>query len=172
MTSQRTILFGTVWLALVAAGCSERKPPEQAAAPPAAAPAPVTSDHEPVLDEAPGDTVSGRLAAGETPAKYVARFEDGQLKSITEERTPPGAAVRAAKYVFYGARLVEFSGVALQSDATIDLRFDMQSGVTAASGSAGRPGDDEISAVRSRAALLRSHALAHRSTRGHGEGPR
>ena len=117
-----------------------------------------------------GDELKASLAAGTTPATYAAAFADGQLKRIAEERKPAGAPARHANYVFYGARLIEYSGAALQSDATLELRFDMQGGIESASGSAGQPADAEINAIRNRAQLLRSHALARRATRGHGEG--
>lgn len=168
MSAQRHHRIALI-LALAAslAGCSDRKPP--AAPTPAAKPfTPV--EHEPTMEEKAQqqDKVEAALASGTTPTTYVASFETGKLQSIAETRTVPATAVRRGNYVFYGgARLTEYSGAALLSDATVDLRFDLQGAVTSASGSAGKPSDDEISAIRNRAQLLRSHALARKSTRDH-----
>jgi len=149
-------------LALAAsfAGCSDRKPPAQFT--------PV--EHEPTLEEKSQqqDVVKATLGSGKTAATYVASFAAGKLQSIAETRTPPAGTERRGNYVFYGgARLTEYSGAALLSDATVALRFDMQGALISAGGSAGRPGDDEVSAIRNRAQLLRSHALARKSTRDH-----
>lgn len=143
------------------AACSERH----------AAPAASTANEpEPPMpeDDPSQDVLKAALPMGTVPATYQASFDDGQLKRIAEERKPQGAAARRGNYVFYGARLMEYSGAALQSDATLELRFDMQGGLMSAAGSAGRPDDAEVSAIRNRAQLLRSHALARKSTRGHG----
>lgn len=147
-------------LAAAFAGCSDRKP--------AAAFTPV--EHEPTMEEKARqqDMLEATLGTGAASATYVASFDAGKLQSIAEARTPPAAAARRGNYVFYGgARLTQYSGAALLSDATVDLRFDMQGALICASGSAGRPGDDEVSAIRNRAQLLRSHALARKSTRDH-----
>lgn len=156
----------TLFLAACIAGCSDGKPPAAPPSPAAFTPA----EHEPTMEEKARkeNVLEAALAAGATPARYAASFEDGKLIRIAEERSPPGAAVLRGEYVFYGARLVEFSGASLQSDATLELRFDTQGGITSASGSAGKPADAEISAVRNRAQLLRSHALARKSSRDHG----
>lgn len=114
------------------------------------------------------DVIKAALPMGNVAATYRASFEAGQLKRIAEERKPQGAAALRGNYVFYGARLIEYSGAALQSDATLELHFDMQGGLMSAAGSAGKPDEAELSAIRNRAQLLRSHALARKSTRAHG----
>lgn len=141
-------------------GCSERH----------ATPASSTANESapmPEEEDASQDVIKAALPMGNVAATYRASFEEGQLKRIAEERKPQGAAARRGKYVFYGARLIEYSGAALQSDATLELRFDMQGGLMSATGSAGQPNDGEVSAIRNRAQLLRSHALARKSVRGH-----
>lgn len=147
------------------AGCSERHatPASSTANGSAALPAPMPEEEDPSQD-----VIKAALPMGNVAATYRASFEAGQLKRIAEERKPQGAAARRGKYVFYGARLIEYSGAALQSDATLQLHFDMQGGLMSATGSAGKPDDAELSAIRNRAQLLRSHALARKSTRGHG----
>jgi hypothetical protein len=167
-SNRRTALTLSIVLAACAAACSDRTPLEAKA--PVVAPPFVPAEHEPTMEEKAlkENFVEATLAAGTTPAKYTAEFEDGKLIRIAEERSPPNADVLRGNYVFYGARLVEYSGASPQSDATLELRFDTQGGMTSANGSAGEPGDAEISAVRNRAQLLRSHALARKSSRDHG----
>jgi hypothetical protein len=155
-------------LAVLAAGCSERHSAASSDAANNSSSQQATPESAPLQDAEPQDILKAELAAGGVPATYEASFEEGQLKRITEERKPVGAAARRADYVFYGARLLEYSGAALRSDATVALRFDMQGGLASSSGSTGKPDDVEISAIRNRAQLLRSHALARRSVRGHG----
>ena len=155
-------------LSMLAAGCSDRHSTASSAAVKDTSSQQAAAESAPMRDTEPQDILKAELAAGGTPATYEATFEEGQLKRITEERKPAGAAARRADYVFYGARLLEYSGAALQSDATVDLRFDMQGGLTSSSGSNGKPGDVEINAIRNRAQLLRSHALARKSVHGHG----
>jgi hypothetical protein len=163
MTARLSGLFPLICAAAAfwSVGCSERH------ATPAAN---TTNESAPVPEEedTSQDVIKAALPLGNVAATYRASFEDGQLKRIAEERKPQGAAARRGKYVFYGARLIEYSGAALQSDATLELHFDMQGGLVSAAGSAGKPEDAELSAIRNRAQLLRSHALARKSTRGHG----
>ena len=167
MNSPSSLRAMAIALAMLATGCSDR----HSAAPPAAVDD--TSSQQaaaavaPMQEAEPGNILKAALAAGGTPATYEASFDEGQLKRITEERKPSGAAARRADYVFYGARLLEYSGAAQQSDATVALRFDMQGRLASSSGTAGKPDDVEISAIRNRAQLLRSHALARRSVRAH-----
>jgi hypothetical protein len=154
--------------ALWLAGCSERHAtPVSSTTNEAAATLEAQSASVPEED-ASQDVIKAALPLGNVAATYRASFEEGQLKRIAEERKPQGAAARRGQYVFYGARLIEYSGAALQSDATLELHFDMQGGLMSATGSAGKPDDIELSAIRNRAQLLRSHALARKSTRGHG----
>lgn len=114
------------------------------------------------------DVLTAQIAAGGIPASYEAAFEDGQLRRIVEQRGAEGAAEREGQYVFYGARLIEFSGAALQSDNSIELTFDTQGTLTSSGGIHGTPDEAEVSAIRNRAQLLRSHALARRSVHAHG----
>lgn len=150
-------------------GCSERpaSPAAGPAAPSATHAEPQTMPLPPEEDLASQDAIKAALPMGNVPATYRAAFEQGQLKRIVEERKPQGAAGLHGTYVFYGARLVEYSGAALQSNATVELRFDLQGAVISSAGSAGQPSEAEISAIRNRAQLLRSHALARKSTREH-----
>ncbi|HEY4367096.1 MAG TPA: hypothetical protein VGN07_07640 [Steroidobacteraceae bacterium] len=97
---------------------------------------------------------------------YEARFENGQLQHIAESRKSPIPA-GSGDYDFYGARLMRYRGTALQSGANVELQFDMQGGLTDSRSSDGKVSDEEISAIRTRAQVLRSHAAARHAVQGH-----
>jgi hypothetical protein len=142
-------------------GCSERHSAPQAAAQQQAP----TTAAEPAEEPAePGSVIKGSAAPGGVAATFAAHLKDGQVQKIAETRTPTGTG----EYSFYGARLVQYHGNALQSAASIELKFDMSGGVIAATSSAGKVSDDEINAIRTRAQVLRSAATAQRATQGHG----
>lgn len=144
-------------LAAIAAlsACSERPAPQ-----------PETSSTQSAREIAPdqdesGDIVTAEAVAGGVATTYRAYFKDGQLQYILETRQPDASA----KYVFYGARLTQYTGAALGSEHNFDVKFDMQ-GAPLASGTA-NPDADELAAIRNRAQLLRSLALARRSAQMH-----
>jgi hypothetical protein len=83
---------------------------------------------------------------------------------IAEQR----ADSRQGEYELRGARLLHYSGNGLSSADDIELRFSLQGVLELAkSGSGGTVSQEEISAIRERAQLLRSHALAQKTTRDH-----
>lgn len=126
---------------------------------------PVVED-EPLLPDSP-DITRAEVNAGGITTRYVAHFEGKQLQRISEVRVTDGDpnAKRSGNYSFNGGRLIEYQGAALGSDAQISVTFDMRGAVTASQGEAG---EKEISAIQDRAQLLRSLALARRSTQEHG----
>jgi outer membrane murein-binding lipoprotein Lpp len=146
-------------------GCSERQHASEAAGQSAAQqPSPAIAAEPADEPSEPGSIIKGTAAPGGVAATFEARLKDGQVHKIAETRTPAGAG----EYSFYGARLVEYHGSALQSDANIELKFNMSGVVTAATSSAGKVSDDEINAIRTRAQVLRSAAAARQATQGHG----
>ncbi|HKS58159.1 MAG TPA: hypothetical protein VJS12_22880, partial [Steroidobacteraceae bacterium] len=82
---------------------------------------------------------------------------------IVEQR----ADSRQGTYDFRGARLLHYSGSGLSTADPIELRFDLQGALTLSKAGAGAVPAEEVSAIRERAQLLRSHALAQRSSRDH-----
>jgi len=149
---------------LLLSGCSER----HSAQIPSAAPTPAAAQPESSSAlEDPGNVVKGAFAPGGLATTYEAHFQDNQLQRINEQRKTAGGAAAGGEYSFYGARLMQYQGVALQSDARLELKFDMQGSVTAANSSAGKVSDEELSGIRNRAQMLRSHAVARRGTQGH-----
>ena len=96
-------------------------------------------------------------------ATYAATFGAQEQLRIAERR----ANSRNGAYEFRGARLLHYSGSGLSSAEPIELRFDLQGALTLSKAGSGPVPPAEISAIRERAQLLRSHALAQRTTRDH-----
>ena len=148
-----------LFAALLIMGCSEkREAPAQA--PRAAATA--TEDRPAQNDP---NTTRAKLNALGIPTDYAARFDADKLVSIAEQRQPPGGATLDGEYFFEGARLIRYRGAKVSQPARLDLQFDMQGALQSGAGPDVTP--DDIVAIRDRAQLLRSHAVAQRSARGH-----
>jgi hypothetical protein len=145
-------------------GCSQRHSTEPSAQPSLpVSPSPAAS---PDSASRPGDIVRGALSPGGVATTYEAHFENGQLQRIAESRKSPGPAGNG-EYAFYGARLMHYRGAALQSAASVELQFDMQGSLTDSHSSDGKVSEEEVSAIRTRAQVLRSHAVARHAMQGH-----
>jgi outer membrane protein TolC len=152
----RSLQTGLILLALGA--CSKEPPTTTQSAPftPAIAPTNEVA--------ANARTLSGRINAAGIEATYEAAFEEQERLRIAEQR----ADSRRGEYELRGARLLHYSGSGLSSADAIELRFSLQGVLELAkSGSGGIVSQEEISAIRERAQLLRSHALAQKTTRDH-----
>ena len=150
----RSLQTGLILLALGA--CSkEPAPPQSTPLAPAIAPAKTATANAP--------TLSGQLNAAGIAAKYDATFADGEQLLIHEQR----ADARTGQYEFRGARLLHYSGNGISSAASLELRFNLQGALESAKSSAGAVAPEEISAIRERAQLLRSHALAQKNNHNH-----
>jgi hypothetical protein len=151
----RSLQTGLILLAL--GGCSkEPTAPQSAPLTPA-----ITQTNDVA---ASARTLSGHINAAGIEATYQAAFEDEERVRITEQR----ADSRKGEYELRGARLLHYSGNGLSSADAIELRFSLQGVLELAkSGSGGTVPQAEISAIRERAQLLRSHALAQKTTRDH-----
>lgn len=152
----RSLQTGLILLALGA--CSKEPPPSAPPSTPlvtAPAPAPQPA--------ATADTLSSHINAAGIPATYAATFGAQQQLRIAEQR----ADSRNGEYEFRGARLLHYAGSGLSSAEPIELRFDLQGVLTLSKAGSGPVPPAEISAIRERAQLLRSHALAQRTTRDH-----
>ena len=145
----------TAAMALAAASCSKQQP----AAPTAQTP---LVQQDPALLGA--TEVRGKTNAGGIETSYRAYFHDGDLERISEAR---GGNSDAANYEFYGARLTKYRGVGLTSAANVELELDLQGKVVRARSGSSDASADEIAAIRSRAQLLRSHALTQRTVHEH-----
>ena len=150
----RSLQTGLILLALRA--CSkEPAPPQITPLAPAVTPTQASSAHVRKL--------SSRVTAAGIAATYDATFEAGERLRIAEQR----ADSRNGEYEFRGARLLHYSGGGLSSPTPIELRFDLQGALQLAKSASGTVAPEEISAIRERAQLLRSHALAQKSTQDH-----
>jgi hypothetical protein len=150
----RSLQTGLILLALGA--CSKEPAPAQSTPL-----APANTPTQAATTDA--HTLSSRISAAGIAAKYDATFEDGERLRIVEQR----ADSRAGEYEFRGARLLHYSGAGLSTADPIELRFDMQGALQLAKAGAGSVPPQEISAIRERAQLLRSHALAQKTSRDH-----
>ena len=150
----RSLQTGLILLALGA--CSkEAAPPQVAPLASAVAPTKASSTN--------ARTVSSRVTAAGIAAKYDATFEQGEQLRIAEQR----ADSRNGEYEFRGARLLHYSGAGLSSAEPIELRFNIQGALELAKSASGTVPPEEISAIRERAQLLRSHALAQKTNHNH-----
>jgi hypothetical protein len=150
----RSLQTGLILLALGACSKQPSSPQSTPLAPPIA-PAKSTTANAP--------TLSGHLNAAGITAKYDATFADGEQLRIVEQR----ADSRSGEYEFRGARLLHYAGNGLSSGESIEVRFNLQGAVELAKSSAGAVAPEEISAIRERAQLLRSHALAQKNNHDH-----
>jgi hypothetical protein len=165
------VLCAGVALGLVVAACSKDSPDPQRASSPAPAASP---RFEPSFDVKALQKMSSTIVATGIATKYDAYFDQRQLSAIVEERQA-ASSVEHGEYLYMGARLMQYTGVALPGapDSTaglIELKFDLQGRVVSARSleDGGRHVDQwQIDALRARAELLRSHALAQRSINAH-----
>ena len=151
----RGLQTGLILLALGA--CSKESATTQSA--------PLTPAIAPTTDAAANSrTLRGRINSAGIAATYEATFAEEERVRIAEQR----ADSRQGEYELRGARLLHYSGNGLSSADDIELRFSLQGVLELAkSGSGGTVSQEEISAIRERAQLLRSHALAQKTTRDH-----
>jgi hypothetical protein len=123
------------------------------------APAPIA---EPWVTE--GESLHVAVNAGGIPTAFTAYFSDEQqLTKIVETRKSAGNP--QGEYSFTGARLTGYTGAAIGSGESIEFSLDMKGAVSSTT----RASDTDISALRTRAQLLRSLALARRTTAVHAE---
>ena len=150
----RGLQTGLILLALSA--CSK-----EPAAPPITplAPAPASTPASTAVVR----SMSSHINAAGIAATYDATFAQGEQLRITEQR----ADSRKGEYEFRGARLLHYSGGGLSDAEPIELRFNLQGAVELAKSASGTVPPEEISAIRERAQLLRSHALAQQSDHDH-----
>jgi hypothetical protein len=150
----RSLQTGLILLALGA--CSkEPAPPQSTPLTPAITPTKTATSNAHAL--------SAHINAAGVAAKYDATFGDGEHLRIVEQR----ADSRSGEYEFRGARLLHYSGSGLSSAEPIELRFNLQGALELAQSGAGTVSPQEISAIRERAQLLRSHAVAQKTSHDH-----
>jgi hypothetical protein len=146
-------------LILIALGACSKEPPTSPtpSTPLVATPAPAPES------AAPADTLSSHINAAGIAATYEATFGAQEQLRIAEQRPDS----RHGEYEFRGARLLHYSGSGLSSAEPIELGFDLQGAMTLSKAGSGPVPPAEVSAIRERAQLLRSHALAQKTSRDH-----
>jgi hypothetical protein len=144
----------------LAAGCSKSPDSAQRAQDAPLVTAPAAPASAPQLQ-----TLKGELTTSGTHVSYDAIFKDGHLSHIVETRGPADPAHRG-DYEFYGARLLHYKGGTLTDGTAIELEFNMQGALTSTHAPRAVT-TEEVAAVRTRAELLRNHALAQESVRSH-----
>ena len=147
-------------LAALLTSCSKQEPP------PATTPQPAASAPTPSSREDSANVTHAKLNAGGVKASYAAHFDSDKLARIEEERHAPDGATFNGEYTYQGARLLRYRGARVAAPGTLDLQFDLQGALQ--SGQGPDVTNEDIAAIRNRAQLLRSHALAQRSSQGHG----
>jgi hypothetical protein len=142
-------------LTLALAGCS--KPPAAPSEPLVIAPA------EPAADQ----TVQASISSNTFESKYTAHLKNGRIARIDETRSARDGHSARGTYSFYEARLIEYNGDAIDSAEHEEVEFDLHGAIKQSQGAAGPLGAAEISAIRNRAELLRSHALTQEAVQLH-----
>ena len=152
----RSLQTGLILLALGA--CSKEPAPTPTPSTPLVAAVP-----DPQEPKAVAATLASHIKTAGLAASYRATFEDNERVRIAEQR----ADSRNGLYEFRGARLLHYSGEGLSSTNAIELEFDLNGALKSSKSGAGTVPAEEVSAIRERAQLLRSHALAQKTTRDH-----
>jgi hypothetical protein len=107
--------------------------------------------------------------AGGIASRYAPQFEGSALVRIDEQRETEEGKAAPGAYVFQGARLMRYEGDALDGAGRLLLVFDLQGRVITARLGESAASDEQISAIRTRAQLLRNHALAQHASRTHAQ---
>ena len=98
--------------------------------------------------------------------QYNAYFDGSQLSQIDE--APLDAQAPVAEYHFRGARLLKYSRADAAGETTI-LELDERGRVQRALAGTRALATTEVDVIRTRAQLLRSHALAQQASRMHAQ---
>jgi hypothetical protein len=107
-----------------------------------------------------------QIDAGGIRGSYIPRFEGDQIVEIGEERAGSGGMVKG-RYSFRGARLMRYEGASFEGNAELNAQFTLEGALIEARKGDGPAPEEEITQVRRRAQLLRSHALAQRASKLH-----
>jgi hypothetical protein len=143
-----------ITLALV--GCS--KGPSSPTEPLVTAPQPSARDTR---------ALQSTLTANDIRSQYTAHVKDGRVVSIDEKRISPSGQSAQGTYSFYEARLVKYSGDAINTLGNIEVEFDLRGAIKHSNLGNDGASTAQISAIRNRAELLRSHALTQQEVQAH-----
>lgn len=136
---------------MLVTACRDRTPEK-----PTQPPLPTTSEVSAGDDEKP--TLVSRIEAGGRASEYRAYFDQKHLARIRETYSD---SATQAEYQFEGARLMRYASESLE------LVLDAQGRIERALENGQPVAPDKIEAIRTRANMLRSHALALHASRSH-----
>jgi len=145
--SLASLIVAAIVASLSIQGCSDRKP---------------VAASIPAVDA--GEALHITTSAGGAATELTAYFDGDHLRRIVETRTAAADASQQGDYRFTEARLTHYAGADSQGNARIELTFDLHGVLTASTPEVSK---DTIAAIRNRAELLRSLALARRTTQQH-----
>jgi hypothetical protein len=109
-----------------------------------------------LVDAADRPSLKARIQTGDQHTEYRAYFDGAQLTEIKEAD---------ATYHYRGARLLKYTQSSPQGTTLLEL--DDQGRVVRATNGGRALAQTDIDAIRTRAQLLRSHALAQQASRSH-----
>lgn len=151
----------------LASACSKQQPQDAAPSRPLVTlDAAATTQHPAQPAQSP-QVLTSSVAAGGVPTTYHASFAGDQLRSIEEIRRTGSASDERGAYEFQGARLLKYSGASLDGMGKIEIELSLRGAVIATNADSKQVTAEQISAIRERAQLLRSHALAQRYAHSH-----
>jgi len=153
--SNAAFALNALLLTLALAGCS--KPPSAQSGPLVTAP----------LQSADAQIIRASLRSGDIQSSYAAHVRNGRIATIDEARSAADGRSAQGTYSFYEARLVKYSGDGIAAVGHEEIEFDLHGAITRSQGGAGPLSTDEVGAIRNRAELLRSHALAKEAVQMH-----
>jgi hypothetical protein len=156
VTGELTMRRGIHWTLIAAASlaaCSKAPSPQERH---------VSAAPSISLPDASANVLRVKQPIGGIETEYAAIFESDRLVRIVEQRQLE--ATLGSEYEFMGARLLRYRGAKLREPVAVDLEFDAQGALLSKEPEVA---DDELREIRSRAQLLRSHALARRATMHH-----
>lgn len=166
MTASSLYRAPGIALLLILSACSRDQPANDAQSGAPITPEMSSQDPPRAQNDAAHFVLNAEANAGGVPSRYEAHFAKDQLTRIDESRTRDDK-VEVGVYEFYGARLLKYDGAGLTQPTRVRLELDVRGRVTTALADGAPASAEELSAIRARAQLLRSHALAQRATRSH-----
>jgi hypothetical protein len=153
------LLLSAASLSALAGGCTRNDPPQPAAATPQA-PLVVAPESTGEVPASPVTTEVGGIVT-----TYIAHYSGASVQRITELRA--SASEPHGEYEFLGARLLRYRGKTIDGGEMLELEFDLNGSLVSSRKGSSSASPEDIAAIRSRASVLRSLALAQHATQSH-----
>jgi hypothetical protein len=150
-----TCALNALVLTLAFAGCSK--------APPSPSAPLVTAPDQ----DSDAQSIRASLTSNAIRSTYTAHMKSGRIQSIDEERSSATLPAARGTYSFCEARLLRYRGDAIGGAGSIEVEFDLHGAIKSSHAATGAASAEQIAAIRNRAELLRSHALARQAMQVH-----